>query len=245
MTTTNIHRSFVHFHSSYLFELASKEQKDGRGVPCAIMSAAAIEALPSDIALSLHARQGFEKAIRDESNQKRDIWGRKKPEFVVSTMERLSPMEESFADTIKKLTAQKRSGLDQYYVLDGLLRGEARDSADSKDKKAAWKATLLKGVSELFELRNAIVHRGGSELLFDNGGTLVNESSALPPPLMALKEVLDVDTAGSQCSGWLGLIDTPALAGWSLDVAKSFINRTLQTLPDGPGFRDLKRDAKL
>ncbi|WP_454688510.1 hypothetical protein [Achromobacter aloeverae] len=245
--TTDTHNSFVHFHSSYLFDLARDEQKNGRGVPCVIMCVAAIEALPSDIALSLRARQEFEQFTRDGLNrtQKRDILGRVKPEFFVSRIEPLSPMEESFADTIKKLTGQKRSGLDQYYVLDGLLRSETRDPIDSKDKKATWKATLPVGVNDLFELRNAIIHRGGSEFLYDNGGTLVNESSALPSPLIALKKVLGVDYAGSRRAGWLGLIDTPTLASWGLDVTKRFVNSTLQKLPNEPGFRYLKNTATL
>ncbi|AEI82082.1 hypothetical protein CNE_BB1p06620 (plasmid) [Cupriavidus necator N-1] len=245
MTKTDVRRSFVPFHSSYLFELATKAQKDSGGIPCSIMSVAAIEALPGDIAVSLHARQEFEKTARNESNQNQDRWGRKKWEFTVSNLEPLTPMERGFADRIKELTDQKRSGLDQYYVLDGLLREETRNPTDPKDKKAAWRSTLPEGVGELFELRNAIVHRGGSEFLYDHDGALVNASRALPPVLTALKDVLNIDTSNSQCSGWLELIDTPALARWSLSVTKYFINRTLETLPDTAGFTYLKHNAHL
>lgn len=229
-----------------MFDLAERECRLGRGVACITLSAAAIEALFGDISLTLIARKNFIKSACEYSQQIPSLFNKKQATYTFSAVPPLNALEESITTAFGQLSEYKSSGLDLYYALDGLLKGEKRDpKKTSKAEKSAWKATLPFGVSELFELRNSIVHRHGSAFLFDDDGTLMNEPDALPPSLAVLKDILRIEITNSTRTGWLGFIDTAEAATWSLKVAREFINATLQKLPGTDAFAFLKENARV
>lgn len=223
-------QSYVHYHSLFLLDLLIDSKKRKQGITSIILGVTSIEALVGDLAQTLIQRRDAKKNLHKNTFQR--ITNIEQP--TVFLFPQLNALELAIAAELEELLKRKASGLNMYYVLFGLLEDvqPPRNASDSREKKEAWKQSLPSGVDDIFSLRNAIIHRHGSELLFDSSGNLINGNSALPDVIEKLNEELNLGIEMLRLDGWLGVLENnEAIAEWSLKVTQNFILHTLAKLP--------------
>lgn len=235
----------VHYHSTYLYDLALVSAKAGQGIGSVIASVTAVESLLGDIRLTYATRRDV-VAEMTLPEKKFSLFG--STEVASSSVEHYRLTEQELA-VLHILEPQlnekgkpigKKPPLNLYYQLMGCKENENRH--EDEYTKLNQRELHPSYIVDLFDLRHSIVHRDGGPRVESDLDSL--RQRGIPNSVAFLEPLgLIAEADFKEGRGWLSAIDTKEVGMWSVSSAGLFIKLVLDSLPEGLASDYLRENA--